>query len=248
MNMRIINICFIYLLFGLIANASPFLSHQNTDNVSVKNDSTQVDLRSFSEEKINAFKKDTDFHYGINPGVKLNLFQRFLRWIFKWISKIGQFTAGTLWLRIVFYSILGLIIVYALLKLMGVDISRMFYRQIDKGNLPFDVLEENIHELDFEQLIEEAINQNEFKKTIRLYYLYALKKLSDQELIQWHPGKTNHAYQEELKVATIKPSFIDLGYYFDYAWYGDFPISQGLFVKVKSIFNDFKASVETYQP
>ena len=98
--------------------------------------------------------------------------------------------------------------------------------------------------MDFEALIAEAIDQKEHKKAIRLYYLYALKKLADQDLIHWKPGKTNLEYQQELGSPEIRPYFGDLSYYFDYAWYGDFPVSQSLFEKVKAVFRDFKSIID----
>ena len=71
-----------------------------------------------------------------------------------------------------------------------------------------------------------------------------LKKLADQDLINWKPGKTNHEYQQELESKEIRPSFGDLSYYFEYAWYGDFPINENMFAQAKAIFKDFKAVVD----
>ncbi len=250
MKKRIIKHILFCAIFGLFTLPCYALMdvYQQKDSTIIRYDESTINLREFSSEKLDEFKDDSRFDYGNRPPVKLNFLERIFRWIAELIAKLTQYTAGNQWLKIVFYILLAGVIIFAVLKIMGVDINKTIYRQIDKGTLPFDILDENIHELDFEKLIQEAIDRNEFKKAIRLYYLFALKKLADKELIHWHPGKTNHAYQSELKEKTIKPSFDDLGYYFDYAWYGDFNISQGLFAKVKGIFSDFKKAVESHGP
>ena len=212
---------------------------------SLKTDATPIQIRQFSEESIREFKTDSDFSYGRSAKIKLNILQRILRWILGLLSEYVDVPGDQPWLKTLFYVIIGAIIVYAILKLAGADISKIFYRASDRGNLAFEVIDEDIHQMDFEALIEEAISQKEYKKAIRLYYLYALKKLADRDLIQWKPGKTNHEYEQEIKSAEIRPSFGSLSYYFDYAWYGDFPVSQNMFDKVKAIFRDLKTIIDS---
>ncbi len=246
MRKKIINKnAFIILLFLMLGNLNSYGS-QAVDSLEIRIYTSDIELRNFSSSKISEFKSDRRFDYGARPVVKPNFLDKILRWIAELIAKVSQYTATYAWLKWLFYALLAGVIVYAILKLMGVDINKAIYRQIDRGNLPFDVLDENIHELDFERLIQEAIDSKEYKKAIRLYYLFALKKLSDKQLIHWQAGKTNHNYQAELKVASIKPSFDNLGYYFDYAWYGDFTINQSLFSKVKVVFGEFKQAVESH--
>ena len=245
-RMRNIKLCFFVPLLFI----SEFtLSSQSQVNIqegkTLKSDTTPVRSRTFPYERIREFKKDSDFNYGPATQLKLNLLQRLLQWILRQFSNYADVPGSQPWLKTLFYIIIGAIIAYAILKVAGADISKAFYKLSDRGNLEFDVVEEDIHQMDFEALIEEAINQKDYKKAIRLYYLYALKKLADRDLIQWKPGKTNHEYEQELASPEIKPSFEDLSYYFDYAWYGDFPVSQHMFNRVKVIFKDFKAIIDT---
>ncbi|MDN5212686.1 DUF4129 domain-containing protein [Fulvivirgaceae bacterium BMA12] len=208
-------------------------------------DTARVKVRGFSNQKIQEFQGDSDFNYGGAPKLKSNLWQRIIQWILDKLGNVFQFQGvDDMWAKIVFYTIIAGIIIYAILKLANVDISKVFYKLSDQGNLDFNVSDEDIHQMDFEALIEEAINQKEYKKAIRLYYLYALKKLADRDLISWKPGKTNHEYQQELRFAEIRPSFGDLSYYFEYAWYGDFPINENMFAKAKVIFRDFKTILD----
>ena len=117
---------------------------------------------------------------------------------------------------------------YVILKLVGVDITSVF-RGTKNANLPFSVHEENIHEMNFETLIDEALEKQEFRKAIRLVYLFALKKLNDEHFIDWKPGKTNHDYLDELTNDSVKNSFEELVYLFEYTWYGNFSVERPVF-------------------
>jgi hypothetical protein len=77
----------------------------------------------------------------------------------------------------------------------------------------------------------------------RLVFLHALKILSDKHLIDFNPGKTNHDYVEELSSSDLKTGLNELSFYFDYAWYGNFSISEDQFLKIKNVFSDWKNKV-----
>ena len=234
------------LILFVFCSGYAFSQHQEDvmEENTVLTDSTAINVRTFSEEKISEFKRDSDFNYGQSPRLKLNLWQKILQWLSDLIYRFSNIPGGGRWLKILFYVIIGAIILYAILRLAKTDISKAFYRSSDRGNLEFNVVDEDIHQMDFEALIADAIDQKEYKKAIRLYYLYALKKLADQDLIQWQPGKTNLEYQQELEFRELRPSFGDLSYYFNYAWYGDFPVNQSLFDQVKAVFRDFKTIID----
>jgi hypothetical protein len=52
-------------------------------------------------------------------------------------------------------------------------------------------LNENIHEIDYDQDIKEAIAAGNYSLAVRLLYLQTLKTLSDNALIKWNINKTN---------------------------------------------------------
>ena len=120
----------------------------------------------------------------------------------------------------------------------------MFYSGEGSGTFRHNVLDENIHEMDFEKLIEEAAAKKDYRGGVRLLFLYALKMLSDKNHIHWDQGKTNHDYIDELKQDELKPGFSDLNYYFEYAWYGNFKVNAETFDHVRDIFKTWKTSIK----
>jgi hypothetical protein len=97
--------------------------------------------------------------------------------------------------------------------------------------------------MDFEKLIQETVDKNDFRSATRLIFLFALKLLSEKQLIQWQAGKTNHDYVEELKTGELKTGLNELSFYFDYAWYGHFTISRDQYQKLNGLFHTWKEKI-----
>jgi hypothetical protein len=99
-----------------------------------------------------------------------------------------------------------------------------------------DVADENIHEMEFSTLIEQTKASGDYRLAVRYYYLWLLKKLSFNEIIQWHTDKTNADYYYEIKDSALKREFEYLSYVYDYSWYGEFPLDRGAFDKAEKAF------------
>src|SRR5690606_10219995 len=97
------------------------------------------------------------------------------------------------------------------------------------ATLNYETLKENIHEIDFEQQIDADIEQRNYRLAVRLLYLQTLKYLSNRNLIDWKPNKTNRSYVYELAQSPKQPEFETLTTQFEYIWYGDFPITEERF-------------------
>ncbi len=227
-------------IISLVLTLSFFIVNSYGQLPSITYDSMQREWRPYDAEKIDEYKSDPDFDYGNRPVPAQSLWDRFLAWLNTIIGRAIYMGTTTPIGKILIYVLIGAIIIYALLKLFKVDIRKAFFSTSDSGVLAHEIHHENIHQMDFEHLIKEAINKNEFKQAIRLIYLFALKHLADQHMIQWQPGKTNHDYLEELKEEKIKNGFSSLSFYFEYAWYGDFTISKDLFSDIHVLFESWK--------
>ncbi|MEL7004537.1 MAG: hypothetical protein AAFN93_17655 [Bacteroidota bacterium] len=232
MKKSIISLLFLFQVISVFALS---------DSTAVVYDSSNVELRSFDEEKIEEYKSEYD--YGTGPKEGLSWWDRFIYWLGKLISKLFYLGTTTPFGKIIIYFLCGAVIIYAILKYLKLDVRQIFFSGTDKGNLEYNVFEEDIHEMDFEKLIQEAIDQHEYRNAIRLIYLYSLRNLSDHHLIDWKPGKTNHDYIYEVEDQNLRTGFSQLSFYFDYAWYGDFKINQQLFDKVNNIYSNWKGNL-----
>ena len=99
-----------------------------------------------------------------------------------------------------------------------------------------EVFEEDIHHMDFGQLIAGTKHKEDYRLAIRYYYLWLLKKLAAREIIDWHPDKTNTDYVYEIKDGALRKDFEYLSYVYDYSWYGEFTVDATAFGKAEKAF------------
>jgi hypothetical protein len=105
--------------------------------------------------------------------------------------------------------------------------------------VPYETHAENIHELDFNTLLDEAVQQQDYRRAIRLYYLHTLKQLTDRELIHWQPGKTNRSYIRELQAKALRTDFEKITALFEYVWYGGSRVTEAHFSATRQAFVAF---------
>ena len=241
-----------FVLFLLTSNTFCFSNTQdsvsNSDYSEVKefqgaNDSTQVFKKSFDETIIQKLKSDPDLNYKEAPTVAESLWDRFLSWIDQFFGSLFENATMTDVGRILMYAIGVIALIVIIMVLLKVNAFRVFYGNADQGQFKYNVFHENIHEMDFEKLIQEAVDATDFRIATRLIFLFALKLLSEKHLIQWQAGKTNHDYVNELTTGELKTGLNELSFYFDYAWYGNFNIKRDQYQKVDGIFKNWRAKI-----
>jgi hypothetical protein len=205
-------------------------------------DSSQIIARNFDAKKLSDLKSDPDLKYTETPTVAESLWDRFLLLLQQFLDSLFRNAVTTDWGRLFSYLLGIAIIIGLVMMVLKVNAFKIFYGS--KGTAtPYHVLDENIHEMDFDLLIEEAIRGGDYRKGIRLLFLKGLKTLADKGLIHWEQGKTNHDYLAELSNEDLKAGFNELNYYFEYAWYGNFSITHDMFLKVQHSFTDWSRRI-----
>jgi hypothetical protein len=129
-----------------------------------------------------------------------------------------------------------LVIIFFIFKLTGMTNVGLFGKYNKGVGLAYTTEQEDIHQIDFNLEIRQAIEQKNFRLAIRLLYLQSLKKLSDNGLISWHPNKTNFTYWQELNGTNYQKLFFELTDRFEYSWYGNRFPTENEFVGLKEIF------------
>jgi hypothetical protein len=210
--------------------------------VTASPDSTAMTARSMDPAKLQQMREDSEMDYGQDSPAVVGFWDRLKMWlkmILGWLFYMGESTDwGNIIVGILVVGILG----YVILRLLKIDAMNLL-RSKSRSTLHHTILEENIHEMDFEKLIADALAEHAYRLAIRLTFLYSLKLLSDRQHIHWEPGKTNHDYLRELSVTDLKAGFRELNFYFENAWYGNFVITGEHYQRVNSIFNTWKTNV-----
>jgi hypothetical protein len=96
---------------------------------------------------------------------------------------------------------------------------------------------------EYNTFIHEAEIKNDFNLALRYLYLQSLKKLSENELINFSPDKTNNLYVRELSGQSYQQQFSYLTLCYEYIWYGKFAIDKLQYQKIKEEFISFNKKV-----
>lgn len=204
----------------------------------------ELKIRTINPKSLESYRQQPEFQYNDEPIVKgQSWWSRFWRWFWQMISELfgdreeeesrGLSVGSVLFI----IAIVGLII-YFVVKYMHLE--NIFRKKPETADIPYAESLKNIHEINFEKQIAEAVGKRNYKIAVRLHYLNALKQLSDAGLIAWQPDKPNSVYLHELRDIKYRDSFGLLTRQFEYVWYGDFPLGEQAFENIDRHFADFK--------
>lgn len=247
--MRFLLAFIVLLLFAFNANATT-VQKENVKKDSVKKavviiDSSKVAIKKIDEEAVNEYSKQRDFIYDDVTPAGLSWWDRFWMAVGRWFAKLfsggGKHLPNTGFLIFLKYAAIVLavaLIVFIVMKIFGLDLKFLTGKS-KTVDIPYEESLENIHEIDFEDHLENAINSGNYRLAVRLLYLKTLKHLTDRNLINWQPEKTNQTYVAELNNELYKTEFAGLTLQFEYIWYGDFYIDKASFEPINESFNQF---------
>lgn len=224
------------------ANADAQTTKPKQPKPVVNIDSSKITPAKFDKQAISNYKDQKEFQYDELQVQQLSLWDRFWMWFWNMVGRLLTSAASNSLSRYFFIGLGVALILYLVIKAIGTE--NIFSKKSKETILPYDVISENIHEIDYEQELKRLISENKYRLAVRLLYLQALKKLSDADLIQWQPEKTNYNYLTEMNKPELKEDFSKLTLQFDYIWYGDFPVDADKFEPINQSFNQFNSRIK----
>jgi len=211
------------------------LSAQET----IISDSGRVEVRYFNTSSIHEYKADRDFNYERVTGKAASAWDRFWTWFwFKVNNLMSDKDSGGV-INASLFILAAAFLVYVILKITGMNRVSLFGGKNTTEKLGYQVTDENIHSISFEEMIDKAVNEGNYRLAIRLLYLQTLKKLTDRHLIDWRINKTNIAYLKELENTMYHAEFSRLTFAFENNWYGDQHVNDEVFFELRKGFGQF---------
>lgn len=142
--------------------------------------------------------------------------------------------ANNIVLRIVFWTAIGIFIIFVHYKLFGFNLfsSRSTNKNHDTSS---DGEELKMAEWYLQQ-IEKAELVDDYQLATRYRFMHALAGFNDRGLIQYLPEKTNAVYAAEIQDEMLKERFIRLAEIYEYVWYGVHKITRMQYASVKNFF------------
>jgi hypothetical protein len=99
---------------------------------------------------------------------------------------------------------------------------------------------DEVGEDDIEKLLRDALERNDFRAAVRIYYIRLLKHLHSTGFIAWKKDKTNRDYAAELATVSFTRDFRKLMTAYEIIWYGERTPSLEEFRKLQVNFNDLQ--------
>lgn len=194
----------------------------------------QSDTLVYNIDRVLEWQSNPAYNYNkelVTP--EINMYEILLRWIFNMLEKIfGSRFANDyaeLILILLFIAIVALI-VWLLYKRR----PELFVRS-RQSKLAYDVYEDTIYGVDFDEEIRKVLKSGNYKEAIRFLYLQALKHLSDQSAIDWQIFKTPTEYIYEVKPEALRAPFRNLTNQFLRVRYGNYEANEALFEEMKAL-------------
>jgi hypothetical protein len=132
-----------------------------------------------------------------------------------WIVIVGAFIAVLIWF------------------LIASDV-KLFRRKAAVLQSPEDIaINEDIFSINYEQELEKAIADQNYRLGVRLMYLHILRLFSEKNIIQYKIERTNSDYLLQLYNTSYYKDFFRLTRNFEYVWYGKFDISSAAFEMIR---------------
>lgn len=210
-------------------------------------DSSDISVRSIDSTIIKSYLKDKDFNYFEDPEATKTLWEKLMEWIGNLFQKLFSFEVFNPAWDVIEWLLIALAIISIIFVLLKSDVRGWFFSSTKKNRIAVTESLENIHTIDYEKMIEDAVQNGNYRYAIRLNYLRTLKKLSDKEFIIWRIDKTNHEFVKEIQQNKIKKYFENITLNFETIWYGCYFIDKTEYSELQKSFLEFITLLETAQ-
>ena len=232
---------FLFLCIAVAQFSGPKPLYAQPSAATAPDDRARLLVRHPDAGHLSDLQTDHDYQYTNEAPPPENPVARFFDWLFRKLRRfLSSSTYQNVWQYVILAGIAGAV-VYLLMK--ADVLSFLFPRKALSATLDYENLAENIHEIDFDSAVDEAVNQYNFRLAVRLLYLQTLKRLTDAERIDYKPDKTNQYYVYELAKSPLQADFERLTHQFEFIWYGDFPIDEPRFRQIQEQFKQFGKNI-----
>ena len=205
---------------------------------------------SIDTDKLKDIKQTEDYQYKPQD-IKKNFLEKIADWIsakwgelMEWIfgEKKGSKFVNLL-IKYLPYLLLAIGILIIIRLLYRYDVFKRRAAQQNPPDIQLADDEKIVKSSNISELIKNAKAQNDHRMAVRYLYLNLLRQLDEREYIRFKKDKTNDDYIAEFKHQPLIPEFENLTYYYDFIWYGQYPLDEAFFSQIEQKFDHFLAQI-----
>jgi hypothetical protein len=187
--------------------------------------------RKLPDSLLNKWKKDESFWYVNAVFEKKEVRDR---------QPGRPFTQTAVFQTLLWVVIIGGFAAFVIIYLANSNV-RLFRRK-DKVILSDEEMEagtDNIFEINYQKEIDKAVGNGNYRLAVRLMFLRALRTLSEKNIIQYKPDRTNLDYLVQLQPTRHYVDFFRLTRNYEFSWWGLFDIDKEKFYLIRNDFENF---------
>ena len=193
---------------------------------------TKVNLK----DTISSLKKQEDYWYadGIEKEKPKEVREK-RNGFFYWLDRAFSSNAFRIFSWVL---IIGIVIVLIVLFLRsnGIGLFAANAKHIKTDDTETNI-SDNIFEIDFEAMIAKYIGAANYKLATRLLFLRLLKIMTEKNILEYAPDKTNFDYLFALAGTASFNDFASAVKNYEYVWYGNFSVNENQFNLIKTNFD-----------
>ena len=236
-----------FQILALLVTALSFSADKDTTELKRATNKTVQSIR-IDTDKLRDVQENESYQYK-PQNVEKNFLQKAADWIsakwndlMEWIfgDKQGNEILSFI-INYLPYLLLAIGIFIIIRLLYRYDVFKKSAAQQKPPDIRLADDEEIVKSSNISDLVNKAKEENNYRMAIRYLYLNVLRQLDLQEFIKFTKNKTNDDYNAEIKNKAIAQEFKDLTYYYDFIWYGQYPVDRAFFDQIEEKFNRFLA-------
>ena len=211
--------------------------------VSFEKNVSKPEIRKFDKSEIKSYQGQRAFKYKDTGPQEDGLGSMLSYYIERFFDRIFSSRSGD-WdiYRLLFYVLIIFGVIMLIFHFLRIPPQSLLRRS--SAAIPVEsIVGDNIHDVDFDKLIQQAAAQQNYRLAVRFWYLKMLKVMSDAELIDWQISKTNYDYYYELKQQGLRNQFLSLTGTFESSWYGNHDLSTDGYREASDSFQTFFTTI-----
>ena len=213
---------------------------------------TSLNPIDFNIDKIANLKTDPSFDYlnrvendswwtKFNRWINMS-YQQFINWLF---GDYQAYEFVAIFLKTLPYLILAGFIALVIWLFIKLNPGRSFLEEQEAPHVFLNDEENIVRSENIGELIDNAINDGDYRLAVRYYYLQLLRELHQKKLINYEFQKTNSEYLNEIKANNLRLDLKKVMRIYDFIWYGSFSLSEPDFQLAQRNFQDLQTSIKT---
>lgn len=145
------------------------------------------------------------------------------------------------------YFVVALVIIAIAFVLFRIIIASMNSKNAEikksRVSIDYDSIDEHIHEIDLESLLDKNIREGNYNVAVRLQFLEVLKRLSHFNYIKWQKQKTNGEYLTETQSRSFYSQLGQFARIYEYVWFGSHFIGKESFHEIQLQYKSLMNSI-----